>query len=230
MNTVLVVSPHPDDAELGMGGTIGKMISTGSDVIIVDLTDGEPTPFGSKTSRKKETKAASKILGVKERICLDMPNRYLEVSLENRRKLAEVIRMYKPDALFGPAMPDWHPDHVAAGELIKASRFQAKFHKTDMKGEPYWVPRMYLYYSPHRSGCYNPSIIVDISSCWDLKITAIRAYESQVANSSSEQTFSLTERIEVAARYFGMCIDVEYGEPFLSDEPMSSCDLQFLGG
>lgn len=230
MNTVLVVSSHPDDAELGMGGTIGKMISAGSNVIVVDLTDGEPTPFGSITIRKKETKAASKILGIKERICLDMPNRYLEASLENRRKLAEVIRMYKPDALFGPAMPDWHPDHVAAGELIKASRFQAKYHKTDMKGEPYWVPRLYWYYSPHRCGYCSPSVIVDISSCWDQKIASVSAYESQIKNIFSGQKFSLIERVEVAAKYFGMCINVAYGEPFLSDEPLSSHDLEFFGG
>ena len=93
MKTALIVAPHPDDAELGMGGTIAKMETGGWNVTVVDLTDGEPTPFGSKQIRAKETKTASDILGIKKRICLGMPNRSLDPTLENRRKLAEVIRL-----------------------------------------------------------------------------------------------------------------------------------------
>lgn len=133
MKIALIVAPHPDDAELAMGGAIAKMITTGWSVCIVDLTDGEPTPFGSKQIRTKETQRASDILGIKKRICLDMPNRNLEPILQNRRKLAEVIRLNRPDILFAPAMPDWHPDHKAALELTEAARFEAKYHKTDLQ-------------------------------------------------------------------------------------------------
>jgi LmbE family N-acetylglucosaminyl deacetylase len=126
MKTALIVAPHPDDAEIAMGGTIAKMITAGWNVSVVDLTDGEPTPFGSKQVRAEETQKANDFLGIKKRICLHMPNRNLEPTLQNRRKLAEVIRLHKPDILFAPAMPDWHPDHKAALELTEAARFEAK--------------------------------------------------------------------------------------------------------
>ena len=137
----LIVAPHPDDAELAMGGTIAKMLNVGWKVVIADLTDGEPTPFGTKEKREQETQEADRILGITKRLCLDMPNRSLRATLENRRKLAEVIRLYTPDIIFAPAMPDYHPDHIAAAELAHAARFEAKLHKTDLAGEPHWTPK-----------------------------------------------------------------------------------------
>ncbi|MFM7517356.1 MAG: PIG-L family deacetylase, partial [Pirellula sp.] len=89
---MLVVAPHPDDAELGMGGTIAKMIQSGANVGILDLTNGEPTPFGSIEKRAAETLEASKRLGVTWRYNLGLPNRFLEATLENRAKLAGIFR------------------------------------------------------------------------------------------------------------------------------------------
>ncbi|MCF7874301.1 MAG: PIG-L family deacetylase, partial [Candidatus Omnitrophica bacterium] len=108
----LFISPHPDDAELGIGGTILKLKKQGHTVFMVDLTDGEPTPFGTKEKRKKETKKATKILKVDERINLDLPNRYLFDNKEARFLVAETIRKYKPDILFCPYPEDAHPDHL----------------------------------------------------------------------------------------------------------------------
>ncbi|MHC5061207.1 MAG: bacillithiol biosynthesis deacetylase BshB1 [Planctomycetota bacterium] len=221
MKTALIVAPHPDDAELGMGGAIVKMIAAGWSVCIVDLTDGEPTPFGLKEIRAKETQAASDILGVKKRICLDMPNRNLEPTLQNRKKLAEVIRLNKPDVLFAPAMPDWHPDHKAALELTEAARFEAKYHKTDLAGDPYWTGKLWLYYSPHRRRFPPPSVIMDISDVWEKKLAAIKAYQSQLKNNNCHGSCSLLERIEITEKYFGQCINTAYGEPFISCEPVS---------
>jgi bacillithiol biosynthesis deacetylase BshB1 len=228
MTTALIIAPHPDDAELAMGGTIAGMIETGWDVTIVDLTDGEPTPFGSKKIRQEETKKANEALGVRNRICLEMPNRYLQANLENRKKLAEVIRLTQPDLLFGPALPDYHPDHVEAANLISAARFEAKFHKTDMPGEPHWVPKQYGFYSTHRFDYDKPSFIVDITSYWGKKIEAIRAYQSQIKNVSAANPVSLLERVEVVCRYFGQCIGSKYGEPFVSCEPMGIEKLEWL--
>ncbi|MHC4738937.1 MAG: bacillithiol biosynthesis deacetylase BshB1 [Planctomycetota bacterium] len=228
MKTALIVAPHPDDAELAMGGSIARMITTDWSVCIVDLTDGEPTPFGSKQIRAKETQQASDILGIKERICLDMPNRNLELTLQNRRKLAEVIRLHNPDILFAPAMPDRHPDHKAALELTEAARFEAKYHKTDLAGEPYWSPKMWLYYSPHRQDFAKPSVIMDISDVWEKKLTAIKAYQSQLKNSSCNGTYSLLAKIEITAKYFGQCINVAYGEPFVACEPVSITSFESL--
>jgi len=228
MKTVLIIAPHPDDAELAMGGTIAKMIAVGWNVVVADLTDGEPTPFGSKESRAKETQLASSILGIKKRICLDMPNRSLQPTLENRRRIAEITRLNKPDVLFGPVMPDWHPDHKVASQLIDKARFEAKFYKTKMRGSPHWIPKLYYYYSPHRLEYSKPSFIIDISDYWEKKIAAIKAYESQVKNIPKLSPLCLTEKVEIINRYFGQCINVKYAEPFVSDAFISVGNFDVL--
>ncbi|MHC4396890.1 MAG: bacillithiol biosynthesis deacetylase BshB1 [Planctomycetota bacterium] len=228
MKTALIVAPHPDDAELAMGGAIARMITTGWSVCIVDLTDGEPTPFGSKQMRAKETQQASDILGIKKRICLGMLNRNLQPTLQNRRKLAEAIRLNRPDILFAPAMPDWHPDHKAALELTEAARFEAKYHKTDLAGDSHWTPKLWLYYSPHRQDFARPSVIMDISDVWEKKLATIKAYQSQLKNSSCTGTYSLLERIEITAKYFGQCINAAYGEPFIACEPVFITSFESL--
>ena len=228
MKTALIVAPHPDDAELAMGGTIAKMIEAGWNVVVADLTDGEPTPFGSKEIRAKETKIASGILGIKNRLCLDMPNRFLQPTLENRRRLAEIIRLNKPDILFGPVMPDWHPDHNAARRIIDEARFEAKLYKTKMPESPHWIRKLYYYYSPHRLEYTKPSFIIDITSHWEEKIAAIKTYESQMKNIPGTSAIRLTEKVEIINRYFGQCINVKYGEPFVSSEPISVEDFDAL--
>jgi N-acetylglucosamine malate deacetylase 1 len=228
MKTALIAAPHPDDAELAMGGTIVKLVVSGWNVVIVDLTDGEPTPYGSKDIRAQETSKASEIMGIKTRICLDLPNRNLEPTLAGRRKFAEVIRLYKPDILFAPIMPDWHPDHKATLELIEAARFEAKYHKTDMAGDPHWTPNLWLYYSIQRRIFDTPSVIMDISGVWERKLAAIQSYQSQLKNNDSIETYSLIERIEIIAKYFGQCINTDYGEPFTASEPVSITFLASL--
>ena len=230
MKRAMIVAAHPDDAELAMGGTIAKMIEYGWDVVIVDLTDGEPTPHGSKELRQKETEKANQILGIENRMCLGMPNRYLQANLENRRKLAEVIRLNQPDLIFGPVMPDYHPDHIEAAKLLEGARFEAKFHKTNMKGTSHWIPRKYGYHSTHRLDYYKPSFVVDVTDQWDKKVRAIQAYQSQIENTSPANAASLLERVEVTCRYFGQCIGSKYGEPFVSSEPVAVRKLEFLAG
>ena len=108
----LVIAPHPDDAELGAGGGILKMLAAGWRVGVLDLTDGEPTPHGSIEVRRRETDAASKILGLSWRTNLGLPNRSLEPTLAARRELAVVIRQTRPRWLLAPYWIDAHPDHV----------------------------------------------------------------------------------------------------------------------
>ena len=157
-----------------------------------------------------------------------MTNRYLQADLENRRKLAEVIRKHQPDFLFGPAMPDYHPDHVEAAKLVEAARFEAKFHKTDMKGTPHWTARLFGYFSTHRPDYPKPSFIVDITNYWDKKIKAIQAYQSQIKDVSDENPVSLIEKVEVVCRYFGHCIGSRYGEPFIAHEPVGVRNIELL--
>ena len=126
MLDILVIAPHPDDAELGMGGAILKFKQQGVRVGVLDLTDGEPTPHGSLEIRARETAAATEILGLDWRENLGLPNRSLEATLDARHQLAGVIREQRPRWLFAPYWLDAHPDHVAANQLVDAARFWSK--------------------------------------------------------------------------------------------------------
>jgi len=225
---VMIVAPHPDDAELAMGGTIIKMTQAGWNVAVVDLTDGEPTPLGSRQTRRKETQKASRILGLKERICLDMPNRHLRATLKNRQKLSQVIRLHQPDLLFGPITPDYHPDHVEAARLITQARFEARLHKTNMRGRPHWPPQQLGYYSTHRHEYDRPSFVVDVTECWGRKLDAIKAYQSQIKHQAPGMARSLLETLDVVCRYFGNCIGAPYGEPFYCCAPLAVRSVDFL--
>ena len=145
MLDALVIAPHPDDAELGMGGTIALMLAQGMSVGILDLTDGEPTPRGSVEIRTRETAAASAVLGITWRENLGLPNRRLRASLRARGSLAGVIRRTRPRWLFAPHWVDAHPDHVAATRLVEAARFWAKLTKCDLDGDPWHPERIYHY-------------------------------------------------------------------------------------
>src|SRR5499427_7180434 len=145
----LVIAPHPDDAELGVGGTILLLKAQGNRVGVLDLTDGEPTPHGSLEIRRRETEAATAILGLDWRGNLGLPNRSLEADLESRHRLAGMIRQLRPRTMLAPYWEDAHPDHVAASALVDAARFWAKLAKTDLPGEPHYPPRIVYYFSVH---------------------------------------------------------------------------------
>src|SRR5262245_51275410 len=142
MLDILVIAPHPDDAELGMGGAILKFIADGRKVGVLDLTSGEPTPHGSPEVRARETAEATRILGLEWRENLGLPNRSLDARIEYRAKLAGVIRQQRPRWLFAPFWVDAHPDHVAATQLVDDARFWAKLTKTDLPGAPHHPERI----------------------------------------------------------------------------------------
>jgi bacillithiol biosynthesis deacetylase BshB1 len=213
---VMVIAPHQDDAEIGMGGTIAALRRECARIVIVDLSDGEPTPHGSSEIRARETKAASQILKVDERELLGLRNREIMDSVESRNKLAACIRKYRPTIIFGPHWDDVHPDHVQASALVDAARFYAKFVKTDLPYEPWHAPTQFYFFSTHMKVRVEPSFVYDISQTLEAKMAAIRAFESQfVVNAKNSE--KLTE-IETEARYWGHQIGVEAGEPFVSRE------------
>src|ERR1700689_5440442 len=122
MLDALVVAPHPDDAELGMGGTIIRLIGEGWRVGILDLTSGEPTPLGTPERRAEETAAATAALGGPWRKNLGLPNRTPEPTRAHRRAVAAVFRAVRPRILFAPYWVDAHPDHLAATRLVEEAR------------------------------------------------------------------------------------------------------------
>ncbi|MHB1033329.1 MAG: bacillithiol biosynthesis deacetylase BshB1 [Pirellulales bacterium] len=228
MLDILVVAPHPDDAELGMGGSILKLQAEGFKVGILDLTDGEPTPFGSVETRARETAAATKILGIDWRENLGLPNRSLEPTLEARRKLAVVFRRVRPRWLFIPYWVDAHPDHVAATSLAEAARFWSKLTKTDMPGEPFYPERILYYFCTHLRLAVPPAFVLDISDHWPEKRAAMECYHSQLIEGRPTDVPSLVERLHDVAAYWGWSIGKRYGEPFASREPLGLGSLRDL--
>lgn len=213
---VLVVAPHPDDAEIGMGGTIVALRQRGIRVVIADLSDGEPTPYGSPEIRARETQSASVILGVSERIQVGLTNREIFDTVDARKKVAEVIRDVRPTVVCAPYWEDAHPDHVQASALVDAARFYAKFVKTDLRHEPWYPSREIYFFSTHLRVKLAPSFIFDISGCLDGKMASIAAYESQFSKHPHNST--RLEAIRREALYWGSQVGVHAGEPFVSRE------------
>lgn len=217
---LLVIAPHPDDAELGMAGAILKAKADGLRVGVLDLTSGEPTPHGSLEIRAQETADATRILGLDWRGNLGLPNRSLEATLENRKLLASKFRELRPKWLFAPYWVDAHPDHVAATELIEAARFWSKLSKTDMPGEPYLPERIYYYYCVHLKLVPQPAFVLDISPYWEQKLASIACFKSQFITGRPSSPPTFLDRMRDHAAYWGQVIGVAYGEPFMTREPV----------
>ncbi len=224
----LVVAPHPDDAELGMGGTIAKMVAEGWRVGILDLTSGEPTPHGSEVRRRQETLKATEILGVAWRGNAGLPNRKLEPTLEARELIASYFRVLQPRWIFAPYWEDAHPDHVAATQLIEAARFWAKLSKTEMPGERFHPERIYYYFCIHLRLAVQPDWIVDISEHWDQKLESVLAYQSQFVEGRPTEPPTMIDRIRDDAANWGRLINRKYGEPMATKEPLAMKSLRDL--
>ena len=215
MAEFLVFAPHPDDAELGMGATIAELIRSGRQVAVVDMTDGEPTPFGSPETRRRETAAASAALGLKHRRQLSLVNRRITHDMKSRHLLAAVIREFRPRVLFLPYSPDAHPDHVAATRLIEDARFDAKLTQTDIPGQPHYPEKLIYYFCTHLRLHADVSFVLDVSDSYARKTAALEAYESQFYAGRGPEAGSVPEMIRLRDRYFGSRIGTAFGEPFL---------------
>jgi bacillithiol biosynthesis deacetylase BshB1 len=217
---ILVIATHPDDAEIGVGGTLARSRSEGLSVGVLDLTSGEPTPHGSLEIRARETAAATTALKLDWRDNLNLPNRSLQASLEARRAVAGVLRQLRPKLLFAPYWEDAHPDHIAASALVDAARFWGKLTRSDLPGDPYWCPRILYYWSIHLRIHPKPAFVLDISSQIDAKMQAVQCYESQFITGRSPQFPTPIDDIRDRARYWGWTIGTAYGEPFASREEL----------
>ncbi|MDO8915715.1 MAG: bacillithiol biosynthesis deacetylase BshB1 [Coriobacteriia bacterium] len=225
MADVICFGAHPDDVEIGMGATAAKLARCGLDVLIVDLTDGEPTPRGTHETRMVEAATSAVALGAR-RLTLDLPNRELFDTVEARKKVAEVLRAERPRIVFAPYPIDAHPDHIAASAIIEAARFYAKFVKTDMAGEPHYPARLYHYWAVHLRIVERPSFIVDVSEDLDAKMVALAAYESQFT--TNEANVGILPWVRVQAASWGALIGTAAGEPFYAREQIGVRDVRDL--
>ena len=219
----LCVSPHPDDAELGMGGTLIKLKAQGHYVHVVDVTNGEPTPNGSPEIREREWTRATEIMGV-GRTNLRLKNREVQHTLEARHRLAAVIREHRPDVLFIPYYPDAHPDHIAVHRIATDARFDAKLSKSGIPGDPHHPKRVIQYYCTHLRTHIVPTFCVDVSDTFERKMEACNAYQSQ----GLDKQGGLAEYVRQIGHYFGGRIGAEYAEPFYTDEVVGLSGLSEL--
>ncbi len=222
----LIVAPHPDDAELAMGGTIARLINEGKRVAVVDLTSGEPTPFGTPAARRRETAAASKVLGISVRINLKLPNRELQATLPNRVKLAEAYRTLRPQVVFIPYWHDAHPDHRAAHNLGIDARFHAKLTKTSMRGDPWYPPRVIFYYCTHLRRQQDVTFLLDVSDFIDKKFQAVACYQSQFFTGRTKQeSGAVLDYVRGINAFWGQMINRKYAEQFTVLEPLGLSTL-----
>lgn len=246
MARIIVVGPHPDDQELGMGGTVITLMNQGHDVLILDVTNGEPTPLGSPEIRKKEAADAFKVLsrnatGEVDRWLLDLPNRFVEHTIENRHALAGVIRAWQAEMIFTTFDIDAHPDHRAVTRCVEDARFDAKLSKIDMPaptdawtgrtfelGDPLYPKWLFYYYATHLRWVADPSFLFDITGVVEQKLESIRAYHTQFV--LPPKNAKIADWVEHAACYFGSRIGTEAAEPFFTKEPVGLQDLMSLVG
>jgi bacillithiol biosynthesis deacetylase BshB1 len=225
MAHILVVGPHPDDQELGMGGTIARLAEQGHHVLLLDMTDGEPTPHGDPQTRAAEAAEAARILGVK-RICIGLPNRFIEHTIEARHKVAGAIREHRAAIVFTPYFNDAHPDHVATTRIVEDARFDAKLTKIDLPGEPIYPKWLFYYYCTHLRWVADPNLMFDITGYEQRKHDSIVAYRTQFV--LPEKNRRVVEWIDAANRYFGSRIGTEAAEPFFTKEPIGLGSLDSL--
>ncbi|WP_010135397.1 bacillithiol biosynthesis deacetylase BshB1 [Ochrovirga pacifica] len=219
---ILAIGAHPDDVELGCGGTLAKEIAEGKMVGILDLTQGELGTRGTPKIRAMEAEAAAGILGVMLRENLGLPDGFLENSKEYQLKIVEVIRKYQPDIVLCNAIDDRHPDHAKASKLASDACFLAGLRaiKTDVGygDQEAWRPKNVYHYIQWKD--IKPDFVVDISDYMDVKENAIKAFKSQFYDPNSQEPESpitsknFFESVSYRAKDLGRLVGVSYAEGF----------------
>lgn len=222
---ILAFGAHPDDVELGLGGTIARLTKKGKKVGIVDLTRGEMGSRGTIQEREIESQNAGRILNIQTRENLMLPDARIFPSWEQKIEVVKIIRKYRPQVIIAPMKEDKHPDHHNAHFLIREANYLSGLHKIETENPPYRCPTL-IYYYPYYEVLF-PDLVVDISEYFETKLCALREYKSQFFNPDYEapETYISSQRfwnsIKERCLYWGNKINVEYGEALYLLEPIS---------
>jgi N-acetylglucosamine malate deacetylase 1 len=219
---LLAFGPHPDDLEIGLGGTLAKHASLGHAVGLCDLTRGELASNGTPEERVKEGEEAGRVLGAAWRQNLGLPDRAIGSTPDHARRIAEVIRANRPRAIALPYWQDRHPDHLAACSVLRDGVFNAKLRKYEADGEP-WQAEWVCFYFINDSA--TPSFVVDVSEFYDVKRKALACYRSQFtrATGASETRLNspgFNQLIESRDAQFGALAGVRFAEGIVTTEPV----------
>lgn len=225
---LLVFGPHPDDIEIGMGGTVAKHARLGQRVGLCDLTAGEMGSNGSVDERLAEAEAARGVLGATWRTNLRLPDRAIGSSPEHQRAVAGLVRCARPRAVAVPYWSDRHPDHVRASELLTEAVFSAGLRRFDAGGDA-WKPDAVFYYFINDH--VLPSFVVDVSDDYDTKRRALACHVSQFTPAGREAVSTrltssrFQQLIESRDAQFGAQAQVAFAEGFVTPQLLVKRDL-----
>ncbi|HEX7727605.1 MAG TPA: bacillithiol biosynthesis deacetylase BshB1 [Terracidiphilus sp.] len=227
---VLAIAAHRDDVEQTCGGSLLRMAARGLRTAILDLTQGEAGTRGTAEDRAREAAEAASLLGVGWRQALDLPDGAVENTLENRIKIARVIRQLRPRVVILPYWQARHPDHATAGLLGYDACFVAGLAKIET-ASPAYRPFKIVYASLYAD--VRPSFVVDITPFIEQRHAALMAYKSQYANQQAGGALfvpeeEIRERTFAEARHYGLLAGVKYGEPFVQKEVGLVDDLTLI--
>lgn len=225
---ILAIGTHPIDVEIGIGGILLKMALRGYTAVICDLTQGKMLPVKNKKGNSGEAEKAARILHVSDRVNLDLGNSSFDLSIEQAQTLAEYLHLYRPDIILAPCWQDWNPGQSLVSQLIHKAIHIVISNKTDKIYKPYTSSR--LFYYPLAKPTI-PKAIVNITSTFEGKIEAVKAYQSCFHEIISiPSSFPLAYKdfifhIESQARYFGSLINCRFGEGLVLDHPIPIEDI-----
>lgn len=230
---IVVFGIHPDDVELGCGGSVIRAVDEGLEVTIVDLTDGSAASNGTVEERRAEATRAARVMGVAARVNLGLPDTGLQSEdLEQTRRIVACIREHKPQIVFVPSSDDPHPDHEAGGKLVRRALYLSGVHGYET-GHAAWPVANALIY-PGRID-FEPDLIVDITDAYERKVRAIEAHKSQFQTTGASKPTPLNSpdflpAVEARSRTCGSKIGVRHGEGFRLLKPLALPGFKLLGG
>jgi N-acetylglucosamine malate deacetylase 1 len=226
---------HPDDAELVMGGTLAREAARGRRVALVDLTRGECGSRGTPQVRAAEAAEAARLLGAAHRESLGLPDAGLAVLPEQRDVVVAALRRLRPRVVITQHWEQRHPDHAVASRLVYDASFVAglRNYRPDLGAA--FRPAKLVYALPTTElGEMSATFVVDVTATWPVKLAAIRAFASQFSAGPGEAVALPFDRfqqaVELAGRRCGQRIGVEFGEGFVTREPLSIDDVAGLAG
>ena len=219
---ILAFGAHPDDVELGCGGTIAKEVALGKKVGIVDLTRGELGTRGSVATRNQESAIAAKILGVSVRENLDMRDGFFVNDEKHQLQIIKMIRKYQPEIVICNAIDDRHIDHGKGSKLVSDACFLSGLMKIetefDGKQQKAWRPKLVYHYMQWKN--LQPDFVVDITGYNEKRVAAVLAYSSQFYDPNSNEpetpiaTKNFLESLNYRAQDLGRLIGKDYAEGF----------------
>lgn len=225
---LLVFGPHPDDIEIGLGGTIARHVAEGHVVGLCDLTEGEMSSNGTVAERREEAARAARVLGAAWRENLRWPDGDISATPAAIRSAVDLIRRHRPRTIAIPYWDDRHPDHVAASHVLELAAFKSRLRGYATDADP-WSPEWICYYFINDS--VTPSFVVDVSAHYERKREALACHRTQfqpegtgaVATRLSAPTFR--QLIESRDAHFGALAGVAWAEGVVVREPVRRSGL-----